>query len=301
MIGKDDPDLIANFVNQTNQANARTLEELWSESSIETIEKVLDKVDFPQQVLVDLAASYEVASRTDKFLVLLNKIVKPEDQEKAVEKAIEEVVGMPIAASRLLNALKGKTFRSERLEQLAIQKAFTEGVKRGRINHLPEDICNHAAITPELYAEALIVSAADDGGEYYDMRQFLLKLADRYDLETVKEKPGYASLNSESRGAIEKALETVEPGRVRNQDIRRVQIAKETFEELGHSGVPEMIAELIGSYIIDVPGIKKSTKVADEDFSVTGKSTKKRKNILSSRKSMKRSKRKGKKSKPFEQ
>ena len=92
MIGKDDPDLIANFVNQTNQANASTLEELWRESPIETFEKVLEKVDFPQQALVDLASSYGVVYYPEKFLVLLNKIVKPEDQEKVVEKGIEQLV-----------------------------------------------------------------------------------------------------------------------------------------------------------------------------------------------------------------
>ena len=34
--------------------------ELWRKSPIETIEKVLEKVDFPQQALVDLASSYKV-------------------------------------------------------------------------------------------------------------------------------------------------------------------------------------------------------------------------------------------------
>ena len=91
VITKDDPDLIANFVNQTNQANASTLEELWDESPKETFEKVWEKVDFPQQALVDLAASHKLASRPRKFLVLLNKIVKPEDQEKVVEKGIEQL------------------------------------------------------------------------------------------------------------------------------------------------------------------------------------------------------------------
>src|ERR1700731_3852745 len=49
--GDPDPDLIANFVNQTNQANESTLYKLWSESSIETTKKVIEKVDFPQQAL----------------------------------------------------------------------------------------------------------------------------------------------------------------------------------------------------------------------------------------------------------
>ena len=232
---KSDPDLIANFVNQTNQANARTLNELWRKSPIETFEKVLEKVDFPQQALVDLASSYGVGSYPETFLVLLNKIVKPEDQEKAVEKAIEELVHWSTETSPLLNALKGKTFRSERLEYLAIQKAFMEGVKSGRVDLLPEDICKHAAITPELYADALIVTA--EWGKYNGMRQFLLKQADRYDLEAVKEKAGYADLNPEFRDAIEEALKTAAPGgtRTRTYDIQTVEKAEETFEELGSS------------------------------------------------------------------
>ena len=59
------------------------------------------------------------------------------------------------------------------------------------------DIYNHAAITPEIYADALIISAgaSDDDS---DMRQFLLKNADRYDLQAVKEKAGYADLKPSS-------------------------------------------------------------------------------------------------------
>ena len=94
------------------------------ESPIETVEKVLEKVDFPQQALVNLVSSYGGVYNPETFPVLLNKIVKPEDQEKAVEKGIERLVVSYTLASPLLNALKGKTFRSERLEYIAIQKAF---------------------------------------------------------------------------------------------------------------------------------------------------------------------------------
>ena len=181
--------------------------------------------------------------------MLLNKIVKPEDQEKVVEKAIEQLVHMPTETSPLLNALKGKTFRSERLEYLAIQKAFMEGVKSGRVDLLPTDICNHAAITPELYADALIVTA--EWGKYNDMRQFLLKQADRYDLEAVKEKAGYADLNAEFRDAIEKALKTAAPGgtRTRTYDIQTVEKAEEVFDELGHPGISKDVFSIVSDSV----------------------------------------------------
>ena len=73
VIKKDDPDLIVNFVNQTNQANARTLEELWNESRKKTFGKVLEKVDFPQQALVDLAASTTWGTILRRFLCCLTR------------------------------------------------------------------------------------------------------------------------------------------------------------------------------------------------------------------------------------
>ena len=280
VIRKDDPDLIANFVNQTNQANASTLEVLWRASPIETFEKVLDKVDFPQQVLVDVTSSSAVVFRTDKFLVLLNKIVKPEDQGKVVESAIEQLVRWSTAAP-LLDALKGKTFRSDRLEYLAIQKAFMEGVKRARVTFLPTDICNHAAITPELYADALIVTAVKLWG-YDDVRLVLLKNADRCDLQAVKEKAGYADLNPEFRDAIEEALKAPAPGgtRTRAYDIQTVEKAEETFADFGSSGIPKDPLSIVSDFVaLDAPArregqtaSKKAAKKVASD--VTSTSTK---------------------------
>ena len=98
------------------------------------------------------------------------------------------------------------------------------------VGRLPDDICKHAAITPELYADALIETA--ERRNHNDMRQFLLKNADRYDLEAVKEKAGYADLNAEFRDAIEEALKTAAPGgtRTRTYDIQTVRKAEETFD-----------------------------------------------------------------------
>ena len=259
MIRKVDPDLIANFVNQTNQANARTLEELWLRSPEEAFKKVLEKVNFPQQVLIDFASSRNVGILPETFLVLLNKIVKPEDQENVVEKGIEQLVHWPADTSRLLNALKGKTFRSERLEYLAIQKAFMAGAKDDKVHLLPKAICEHAAITPELYAEALTVAAGF--GKYSPTRGFLLKQADQYDLQAVKEKAGYAGLSAKFRDAIEKALEVAKPGgtRTRTYDIQSAKIAKETFDEITGKEFPG-ITDIAGSFLTGRPTTREKAK-----------------------------------------
>ena len=255
-----DPDFIASFVNQTNLANASTLYKLLSESSIKTFGKVLEKVDFPQQVLIDLAATYNVGIFPDKFLVLLNKIVKPEDQEKAVENATEQLIYKPTETSRLLNALKGKTFRSERLAQLAIQNAFMQSVKYGKVDRLPEDICGHAAITPELYTDALIVTV--EWSKDSSMRPILLTKADRYDLKVVKEKAGYEGLNAEFRDDIEKALGEATPGgtRTRAYDIQTVEKARKSLRNLDPSGIPENVFSIVGESVMRNPPTDEKAK-----------------------------------------
>ena len=259
VIEKDDPDLIASFVNQTKQANARTLKEVWRNSSAKTFEKVIKKVDFPQQALVDLTATYNLGHYPETFLVVFNKIVKAEDQEKVVEKGIGQLVSSSKETSPLLNALKGKTFRSERLEYLAIQKAFMEGVKRGRVNLLPTDICEHAAITPELYADALIETA--DWWIGNCMRLFLLQNADRYDLQAVKEKAGYADLESEFRDVIEEALKTAAPEGTRQHKylVQSAKIAKETFDEITGKEFPG-ITDITGSFLTGRPTTRERAK-----------------------------------------
>jgi len=254
-----DSDLIANFINRTNQANVTTLNELWNRTSNETFAKVLKKVDFPQQALVDFAASSMVGYSPEKFLVLLNEIVKPEDQEKFVEKGVEGLILWGAETYPLLNALKGKAFRSERLEYLAIQKAFMEGVKRGIVYLFPNDICNHAAITPELYADGLIVAAG--WGKYNDVRHLLLRQADRYDLQVVKENEGYADLNPEFRSAIEEALKTAAPEGTRRPKylVRSAKIAKETFDEITGQEFSG-ITDITGSFLTGRPTTRERAK-----------------------------------------
>ena len=260
VIRKDDPDLIANFVNQTNQADVGTLYTLWRKSPRETFERILEKINFLQEDLVDFAASHNVFYHPEKFPVLLNKIVKPEDQEKAVEKGFVNLVDRDYAISPLLNALKGQTFRSKRLEHFAIQKVFMAGATLTRLGILPDDIFNHAAITPELYANALILTA--EWGKDHRVRILLLKHADLYDLEAVKEKAGYADLDPEFCSAIKEALKTAAPGGTRQHKYLLVQsakIAKETFDEITGKEFPE-ITDITGSFLTGRPSTRERAK-----------------------------------------
>ena len=134
-----------------------------------------------------------------------------------------------------------------------------EGVKHGNVYHLPEDICEHAAITPELYADALIETA--EWGKYRSMRQFLLKQADRYDLEAVKEKEGYAGLNPGFRDAVKEALKTAKPEGTRNPKylVQSAKIAKETFDEITGKEFPG-ITDITGSFLTGRPTTRERAK-----------------------------------------
>ena len=123
-----------------------------------------------------------------------------------------------------------------------------EGVKSGTVYLLPTDICEHAAITTELYADALILTA--EWGKDHCVRQFLLEQADRYDLEAVKERPDYAGLNSGFRDEIEKALKTAAPGGTRQHKylVQSAKIAKEAFDEITGKEFSG-ITDIIGSFL----------------------------------------------------
>ena len=55
----------------------------------------------------------------------------------------------------MINALEKRTFDGRKLNDVAIQRAFYEGVERG-INDIVEEFHEHPAITSERYANGLI-------------------------------------------------------------------------------------------------------------------------------------------------
>ena len=245
------PEFIVNFINQTGQVNDGTLSTLCKKCSKETIENVLEKVNFPQQDLIGVASEGNVVCHLPKFLMLLNKITTPEGQESVVtngmntlirEKSIEYIIPM-------LDALKDKTFRSERLEVIAIQMAFKEGVKRNREDVLKRTF-DHPAITPGLYADALIESEKSWESSKLT-REWLLKGADRDDLQAVNDNDGYADLIPPFRTAIENALEIAKPGgtRTRAYDIQSAKKTKKEFMEIEHAVAISGIAKIIGEYL----------------------------------------------------
>ena len=250
MIEKKSPSFIADFITKTNQVNSSALWNLRNRTA-KIFEKVVKKVTFSQEHLVGAASSHELTCDPEKIVVLLNSIVTSKNQEAAVERGILWFFhGRRVdCLNPLLKALKGKTFRGERLENVTIQAAFKIGARYEHVSVL-DGVIDHPAITPEVYADALI--EVERMWEC-EKRNLLLSRADRGDLLALQDKGIYADLKLEFRIVIDKALETAAPGGTRTHDIERsVRIVKQTFFEAikGSTTKPTReISDILGRYI----------------------------------------------------
>ena len=148
----------------------------------------------------------ELAGSPERFFRVLDKITEPRNQETAVELGVKNLfkAGRHDLVVPLVNALEKETFRSNRLNDVAISTAFEEGTERDN-QDIVKEYCEHLAITPEKYAIGLMRS-----WNFYkpEVFQILLEQADQGDLNKVKEK--YAEKMYERLHlAIDKAPEPV--------------------------------------------------------------------------------------------
>ena len=95
----------------------------------------------------------ELAGSPEKFSRILDRIKKPKDREAAVEYGLRNlfIAGRHDLVVPLVNALGKRTFKSKRLKDVAIQKAFREGTEGGN-QDIAEEYYEHPAITSEEYA-----------------------------------------------------------------------------------------------------------------------------------------------------
>ena len=183
------------------------------------IDDVLGRIDYNDCDLRDLTDYRpELAGSPEKFFRVLDKIKEPRSQESAVRRGVKNLfeAGKHDLVVPLVNALGKRTFKSDRLKDVAIQKAFREGAHRGN-QDIVELYCEHPAITSEEYAYGLYQSWND--GKPNQAFPFLLKQADQGDLDKAKEE--YADKDYEKfRQAIDKAPKTVPPAGSRHRRLR---------------------------------------------------------------------------------
>ena len=149
--------------------------------------------------------------------------------------------------------MKGKSFRSGRLEDVAIQSAFKKAVANDKREFL-ESRFNNPAITRQVFADAIFETAMKDRNT--PLFQWLLSKADSADLKEVQKMSNYKGLKSEFRTAIVKALEAAAPGGTRIQDIERMGLADKTIKP----PLPTTILDIVGSYLTDEPILKPKAK-----------------------------------------
>ena len=120
----------------------------------------------------------------------------------------------------LVNALGKRTFKSERLKDVAIQVAFYEGAKRGN-QDIVELYCEHPAITSEKYADGLYASW--NNGKPNQVFPFLLEQADQGDLDMAKEKYAIRIMKSSVK-PLTKHLESAPPAGSRIISVEKVHM-----------------------------------------------------------------------------
>ena len=118
--GKREPTLAALFLNSPDK-----------------VDKVLEKIDYDDNNLEDLTRHRpELAKSHDSFFRVIDKIKKPHNQEDAISYGVHNLfrVEKHDSVIPLISALENSTL-SRNVKNVAIQRAFYEGARRG-VNYL---------------------------------------------------------------------------------------------------------------------------------------------------------------------
>ena len=115
---------------------------------------------------------------------------------------------------------------SNRLKEVVIQEAFKEGAEHHN-NTWVERFFDHPAVTPDVYANGLILSGNDNAQD--PIFKWLLAEADRADLQAVQSKEYYEYLSTEFRAAIEQALLTANPEGSRHSTPEKGRGGQDSF------------------------------------------------------------------------
>ena len=218
-------DFTVKFIQNVNMfAKRRVLAALFDKGE-GMIDEVLARINYNDNDLWDLTNFRpEMAGSPEKFIRLLDKIQKPENQEWAVREGVRSlfVAGRHDLVAPLVNALGKRIFNGESLKEEAIQWMFYEGAWRGN-QDIMETYCEHPAITPEVYVDVL--NASWNNGKPNQVFQFLLGQADQEDLNGAKKKYPH-EYHAKFRLAIDKALETAPPA-----GSKHSRFAEKTKEE----------------------------------------------------------------------
>ena len=127
-------DFTVRFIQNVEYAEGRVLAALFDKGEERMIDDVLGGIEYGDCDLYDLT-NYrpELAGSPEKFFRVLDKIEDPEIKRWLLIGVSENLfeAGRHDLVVPLVNALGKRTFKSDRLKDVAIRTAFREGAKRG--------------------------------------------------------------------------------------------------------------------------------------------------------------------------
>ena len=89
--------------------------------------------------------------------------------------------------------------------------------------------------------------------------------ADQEDLEEVQVNADYAKQSADFQDAIKNALLTAKPGKTRRRNpFERAKLVVKTFEEIPQLGIPKDVANVISSYVVDIPSMGPRAKAVKQ-------------------------------------
>ena len=243
---------IINVIKNAAYVRLRTLPVLLSKRSKATIEEVLKEVTVSQDDLVYAAQHIDLASSPERFVDLISRIETPDDQQEAIMYGIWELLEKKRTdcIDPLLIALEDSKFFNRDVKDSAVQVVFRAGVFYGN-EVWTKSFYNHPLITSEIYTYGLICAGRSDVNN--PIFKWLLATASREDLLAVKKQENYGGLGKDFVNAIEQAISSAKPGKVRlGVTGPKVEAVKRIFRDgIGCTLVPEAVVGIIGSYMIE--------------------------------------------------
>ena len=243
-------DVTAWFIQNIRRAKWRVFAALFDKGENGMIEDVLEKVEYSDEDLTDLTGYRpELVGSPEKVFRIFAKIKEPRKQEFAVRMGARSL----LATERhdlvvpFVHALGKGTFKSKRLEEEAIQEAFSVGALRDK-----QDIvglyCEHPAITSRRYASGLANSWND--GKPNQVFRFLVEQADQGDLDMAKRQNEYKKY-PKFRQAIDKAFKAALPAGSRHlRPIERAQHALAVFASIIKASDEYGPGSILASYLV---------------------------------------------------
>ena len=239
------------FIQNVGDAKRRVLAALFDKGEEGMIDEVLGRINYDDGDLCYLTKYRpELAGSPEKFFRVLDKIKESGNAREAVRWGVRNLfrAGKHDLVVPLMNALGKRTFKSKRLKEEAIQRAFYEGARRGNQN-IVEEYYEHPAITSGEYADGLY-HLGTMANQIKSFRFYWSKLTKGTWIWSKRNMR--MNIYTKFRQAIDEAPKPVPPAGSRHRRlIEMAQCVLEVLAPITSASDPRGSGSIIASYIID--------------------------------------------------